>query len=126
MKFINTINTHISRTVEKLNDIESLNNRFIYIYDKNEDWYNIIHSVEDIIQESDEIALLISEILVENLIENEILNFSMYEDLELIKQNTVRFIPNMRFDFSNKRIKGTSTTKYTGMTSTQSIIPKIA
>ncbi|UTI85163.1 hypothetical protein NIT60_14920 [Mammaliicoccus sciuri] len=93
MGFKNIINnTKVMETVDKLNSIKSLNNNFIYLYNEKDDWFDIIHSVEDLIQESDEIALQINEILVENLIKENILNFSIYEDKKLISENTLTFI----------------------------------
>ncbi|MEB7657634.1 hypothetical protein NGB24_07175 [Mammaliicoccus vitulinus] len=93
MEFKNIINdTKVSQTVDKLNNIEGLNNKFIYIYNEMDDWYDIIHSVENLIQTSDVVAMQINEILVENLIKEGIINFSIYEDKELLNENALTFI----------------------------------
>lgn len=89
MEFENIVNSSkVIKTVDELNNIKGLNNKFIYNYNEKDNWFNIIHSIEKLIQESDIIAKQISGILISNLVNENILNFSIYEDKETIEENT--------------------------------------
>ncbi|WP_426703908.1 hypothetical protein [Staphylococcus shinii] len=84
-------NIYISMTVDKLNELEGLNNKFIYQYNLNENWFDIMHSIDDILQKNDDLAEKIKTIIVDGLIANGIFNFSFYEDKEQIRANTIKF-----------------------------------
>ncbi|MDK9866755.1 hypothetical protein ACP3TM_11380 [Staphylococcus sp. IPLA37010] len=92
----------VSKVVDKLNDIKGLNNKFIYQYNATEEWFDIIHSIENEIQNNDKLAERISDILIEDLIQKEILNFSFYEDREELMANTIEFLSNRKTIFKTK------------------------
>lgn len=106
MGFKNIINdTKVSQTVDQLNNIEGLDNKFIYLYNETENWYDIIHSVEDLIQQSDDIALQINKILVDNLVKEDIINFSIYEDKEVLNESALTFIQQPNVNVYGSKIK---------------------
>lgn len=77
-------NEYFSKAVDRLNSIQGFNNHFIFHYIENEDWYNIYHNVEEVIQKSDDFAKIIGDILYEELIQYDIINFSIFEDEEKV------------------------------------------
>ncbi|BGE81221.1 hypothetical protein [Staphylococcus petrasii] len=81
------IEDNIIHAVNKLNSIPGYNDKFTYEYDNENDWFNIIHSIQNEILTNDELAIKIADILCEELVNKKILNFSIYED-----ENIMTFI----------------------------------
>ncbi|MDE9829222.1 protein-export chaperone SecB [Staphylococcus delphini] len=88
------LNKSYTKTVDRLNKVKGLENKFIYRYDSKNNWYDIIHAINSQLQNSDKIAKIISDILYEELLSKDIFNFSFYEDKNIISESTVEF-PNI-------------------------------
>lgn len=83
------LNKSYTKTVDRLNKVNGLENKFIYRYDSKNNWYDIIHSNNSQLQNSDKIAKIVSDILYEELLSKDIFNFSFYEDKNIISESTV-------------------------------------
>ncbi len=83
------LNKSYTKTVDRLNKVNGLENKFIYRYDSKNNWYDIIHSINIQLQNSDKIAKIVSDILYEELLSKDIFNFSFYEDKNIISESTV-------------------------------------
>ncbi|PTG88112.1 hypothetical protein BU645_11785 [Staphylococcus chromogenes] len=94
-----------TRAVDELNKISGLENKFVYRYDNHNNWYDIIHAVEDDLQKNDEIAKKISDILYNHIISNEVYNFSFYEDKSIIGETTYEFSSRINKVIKDKSIK---------------------
>lgn len=88
VKSSNKNNVYISQLVDKLNSITKLENKVVYSYNEEHDWYDITHSVNDLIQNDDEIAMEITSLLIRELHSKNIYNYSFYEDVEIVKRRT--------------------------------------
>ena len=111
MEYKNEIlNKSYTDTVDKLNKIKGLENKFIYRYDSKNNWYDIIHSINNELQINDQVAKIVSDILYEELLSKDIFNFSFYEDKNIISESTLEFTFNTkrvffeRFFFQNKNL----------------------
>lgn len=105
------LNNAISKAVDKMNEIVSLDNKFVYRYDYENDWYDILHSVENEIQTNDQVARSIVDILNDELLSKEIYNFSIYEDKKAVLENTYEFPANTKKTIYDKFIKNNSNFK---------------
>ncbi|MCH4327285.1 hypothetical protein SHJJP8905_002388 [Staphylococcus lugdunensis] len=109
MKYRNEIlNKSYTNTVDKLNKIKGLENKFIYRYDSKNNWYDIIHSINNELQTNDQIAKIVSDILYEELLNKDIFNFSFYEDKNIISESTLEFTFNTKKVISDRYIVSNS------------------
>ncbi|MDO5375228.1 MAG: hypothetical protein Q4F01_03495 [Staphylococcus rostri] len=92
----------ITHAVDDLNKMSSFENKFVYHYDAQNDWYDIMHSIENDIQQNDEIAKMVSDILYHQLISQGVYNFSFYEDKHVIAESTYEFEPNVNKHIEDK------------------------
>lgn len=122
VKSSNKNNIYISQLVDKLNSITKLENKVVYSYNEEHDWYDITHSVNDLIQNDDEIAMEITSLLIRELHSKNIYNYSFYEDVEIVKRRTAAlkernhgslfqkivdkdFINEFSFELDSKKVK---------------------
>ncbi|WP_206601573.1 hypothetical protein [Staphylococcus delphini] len=98
------LNKSYTKTVDRLNKVEGLENKFIYRYDSKNNWYDIIHAINSQLQNSDKIAKIISDILYEELLSKDIFNFSFYEDKNIISESTVEFAFNTKLVITDRFI----------------------
>lgn len=98
------LNKSYTATVDRLNKVNGLENKFIYRYDSKNNWYDIIHSINNQLQNCDQIAKIVSDILYEELLSKDIFNFSFYEDENIISESTLEFPFNNKMIISDRYI----------------------
>lgn len=80
-----SLDEYFTKTIKRLKEETHFLDHYNYKYDFENNWYDIFHSVESVIQSDDDFAQLVGDILYEELISKGILNFSFYEDTNMLK-----------------------------------------